>query len=189
MTPRIRPITPADAVVLARLHAESWRSAYRGLFSDTFLDHEVHAERLQVWTERTTPLAPADLGFIAEIDHRPAGFIFVRAAHDPTWGTMVDNLHVANGLRSQGLGRQLLATAMRELLSRGHRQPVWLWVFEQNDAARRVYARLGGRETERAVDRSFDGAERAKWRVVWQSPEALREACGVSASTMETNPS
>jgi len=189
MTPRIRPITPADALVLARLHAESWRSAYRGLFSDTFLDHEVHAERLQAWTERMTALAPADLGFIAEIDHGPVGFIFVRAAHDPAWGTLVDNLHVASGLRGQGLGRQLLATAMRELLSRGHRHPVWLWVFEQNEAARRVYARLGGREAERAVDRSFDGAERAKWRVVWQSPEALREACGVSASTMETNPS
>lgn len=146
MTPRIRPVTTADAPVLARLHAESWRSAYRGLFSDTFLDHEVHAERLRAWTERRTSLAPADLGFIAEISGRPVGFIFVRAAHDPVWGTLVDNLHVASGLRSQGLGRQLLAAAMRELLLRGHRQPVWLWVFEQNEAARRVYARLGGRE-------------------------------------------
>jgi GNAT superfamily N-acetyltransferase len=169
----VRPITFEDAGVLAHLHASSWRSAYRGLFSDTFLDDGVDAERRGVWTERMETLSSSEFGFIADVDGAPAGFIFVRAAHDRDWGTMLDNLHVLEPFRSHGVGRRLIATGMQALIEGGHREPVWLWVFEPNTAARRVYARLGGHEAERAVERAPDGAERAKWRVVWDGPETL----------------
>lgn len=177
MSVTIRPITSEDAAVLAHLHASSWRSAYRGLFSDGFLARDVDADRHHVWTGRMETLSSREFGFIAEVDGTPGGFIFVRAAHDPGWGSMLDNLHVLEPFRSQGVGRRLIAAAMQVLIDREHRESVWLWVFEPNTAARRVYARLGGREAERAVERAPDGAERAKWRVVWESPHALMRAC------------
>lgn len=177
MTPRVRPIAQADARLLAQLHAASWRSAYRGLMSDAFLDREVDAERQHAWTAKADTLSAVHFGFVAEVDGVPAGFIFMIAGSDPTCGTMLDNLHVLEPFRSHGVGRLLIATAMRELLARGHREPVWLWVFERNAAARRVYQRLGGREAERVVERAFDGADRPKWRVVWDSPDALLTAC------------
>lgn len=177
MTPRVRPITPEDAGLVAQLHAASWRSAYRGLMSDAFLDHEVDAERQHAWVAKAGALSGVHFGFIAEVEDVPAGFIFMIAGANPTWGTMLDNLHVLEPFRSHGVGRLLIATAMREVLGRGHREPVWLWVFERNDAARRVYQRLGGREAERVVERAFDGADRPKWRVVWSSPDALLDAC------------
>ncbi|MGH9392119.1 MAG: ester cyclase, partial [Vicinamibacteria bacterium] len=37
----IRRATPEDAVAVARLHTESWRSAYRGYLSDEYLDERV----------------------------------------------------------------------------------------------------------------------------------------------------
>lgn len=178
MTPRVRPIAEADAPLLAQLHAASWRSAYRGLMSDAFLEHEVDAERQQAWAVKARMLSTGHFGFLATVDDGPAGFIFMSAAFDPSWGSMLDNLHVLEPFRSQGVGRVLIAAAMRELLARGYREPVWLWVFERNVAARRVYQRLGGREAERVVQRAFDGADRAKWRVVWDSPGALLQACG-----------
>lgn len=182
MTVDVRPITHEDAVVLARLHAASWRTAYRGLFSESFLDAGVEADRLHVWTARTACLSPAEFGFIVLVEQEPGGFIFMRAAHDPQWGSMLDNLHVLEPFRSHGLGRRLIAASMRALIERGHAVPVWLWVFESNTAARRVYARLGGREAERAVERAPDGEERAKWRVVWESPDALLRATDSRAS-------
>lgn len=177
MSVTVRPITPDDAGLIACLHAASWRSAYRGLLNEAFLEHGVDDDRLRVWTERTGALSTTEFGFLAEVEGTSAGFIFMRAAHDRTWGSMLDNLHVLEPFRSQGTGRRLIATAMQALMDVGHEEPVWLWVFEPNTAARRVYARLGGREAERAVERAPDGAERAKWRVAWDSPQALLRAC------------
>lgn len=177
MTVVVRPIGAADAPLVAHMHAASWKSAYRGLFSEAFLDREVDDERLHEWTQRLATPADSAFGLIAEVDDRPVGFIFMRSAHDPAWGTMLDNLHVLDGSRGQGVGRRLIAAAMRALLARDCRVPVWLWVYEQNEPARRVYARLGGREVERATDLAADGAERPKWRVVWDSPELLLDAC------------
>ena len=43
---------PADAGAVAKLHAESWRHHYRGAYSHAFLDGDVVADRLAVWTDR-----------------------------------------------------------------------------------------------------------------------------------------
>jgi len=34
----IRPALPNDAAEIARVHVDSWRSSYRGLLADEFLD-------------------------------------------------------------------------------------------------------------------------------------------------------
>ena len=47
---RIRPATPDDASALARVHIDSWRSAYRGLVPDAHLaklDYGLRAERFR----------------------------------------------------------------------------------------------------------------------------------------------
>lgn len=96
MTPplSLRAMTPRDAAAVAALHAASWRSAYRGIFSDHFLDHEVVQERQQAWRDRLQPQASAtDWGLVAEDDTgRLVGFAYVMPHHDPDWGDYIDNL-------------------------------------------------------------------------------------------------
>ena len=46
-----RPATPDDAAAIAKLHADSWRVAYRGMLSDEYLNGPVFDERLAVWTQ------------------------------------------------------------------------------------------------------------------------------------------
>jgi hypothetical protein len=41
-----------DLENLAKLHAESWRKTYRGIFSDEFLDNDVWEERKSSWASR-----------------------------------------------------------------------------------------------------------------------------------------
>ena len=45
MAIEIRPAAAGDVEAIAARHAESWRSSYRGTFSDPYLDGEVPAER------------------------------------------------------------------------------------------------------------------------------------------------
>src|SRR6266496_5428632 len=47
-----REATAKDVEAIAALHADSWRRHYRGAYSDAFLDNEVFADRLQIWTDR-----------------------------------------------------------------------------------------------------------------------------------------
>jgi ribosomal protein S18 acetylase RimI-like enzyme len=187
----IRPIIATDAAVVAAMHTASWRDAYRGILSDEYLANAVVPDRIAVWNELLANVVPSRFGFIAEVDDEPGGFVFLRVAHDPTWGTLVDNLHVLPGLRGHGVGRTLVAAAAEEALIRHPNARVHLWVFEQNVRARSFYARLGGQEVERVVAEPPGGGSRAEWRVYWNNPEHLlaNVARGAAADSGGPRPS
>ena len=44
----IRPIVATDGATVADLHTASWRSAYRGMLRDDYLDGDIATERRQV---------------------------------------------------------------------------------------------------------------------------------------------
>lgn len=167
---------PADAEAVAALHAASWRSAYRGILPDDYLDHEVVADRQAVWRERLlgTPGAPA-FGIVAEdVGGQPIGFVYVWPQHDPVWGSFIDNLHVHPDRKGGGIGRQLLQAVAQEL-GPAHHQPVFLWVLDANEAAKRFYARMGAEFAEQAIAPPFGGVSLPEWRCVWRRPAALLE--------------
>jgi predicted N-acetyltransferase YhbS len=114
----LRPATADDATAIAALHAASWRRHYRGAYSDHFLDHEVESERLEVWTERlATPDADAST-IVALAGDSLIGFSHLRFGHHPTWGTLLDNLHVRADLKRGGVGTRLMAESARRVLAR-----------------------------------------------------------------------
>lgn len=176
MHPSLRPIGPADADTVASLHTISWQHAYRGMLRDDYLDHEAPAERQAVWRERLLGGSPAQFGYLALADGRPAGFIFARENGDPAWGTLIDNIHVLPELKGQGIGRLMVAAIGREAQRRCPDAGVFLWVIEQNLAGRGFYTRLGGQFVERAMVAAPDGGEIAELRVAWPSPRALLQA-------------
>lgn len=62
-----REATVADAQAIATLHADSWRSNYRGAYLDSFLDGDVHQDRLQVWQARLSAPAANQFVVVAEV--------------------------------------------------------------------------------------------------------------------------
>lgn len=168
----IRPIVAADAVTVADLHAVSWRSAYRGMLRNEYLDGDIATERRAVWTGRLGAPIDASYGFIAEAETGPVGFVYM-LGRDDAWGTLVDNLHVLPGLKGRGIGRRLLEAAALETRRRYPREGVHLFVFEANVAARRFYASVGGREVERAAVEPPGGGSQVHWRVVWDDADRL----------------
>src|SRR5262245_22570411 len=97
-----------DAEALARLHVDSWRSAYRGILPDAFLDGPLEADRLRLWRQRAAlPPDQRPLVLTARMDAALVGFACVFPGADDRWGALLDNLHVSPESRGQGIGARL----------------------------------------------------------------------------------
>ena len=173
--------TAADAIRIAELHAMSWRSAYRGILPDDYLDGNVEPERRSHWQKTLAGLSDGDLVLKAERDGEIAGFVSVYWNQVPGLDTYLDNLHVKPGMRGSGLGRRLLAAALHRLIEAGA-QSLCLTVFDANEGAIRFYQRLGGTLTERGFD-DIGGGKAADTRVEWHDLPALLSACQDGAGT------
>ena len=153
----IRPMTPADASVVAALHAESWRTAYRGIYDDQWLDEHAGANRQAHWARRFAAPTTTEAGLVAEQDGRAVGFAYLIADDDPTRGALLDNLHLVAAARGGGLGAALLRAVAGLAIARGWPPGLHLWVFDANDGAFRFYERHGGRVVERVMYDTADG--------------------------------
>ena len=148
-----RLATASAAPAIAKLHAESWRVAYRGMFPDDFLDNEAFEDRDRTWRERfTDPDREAKtLTVLAESGHELVGFAHSIVDEDETYGTLLDNLHVRRSEHRGGIGTIMMAENADRLAKSGSTSPLYLWVLEGNDTARRFYAALGGEECGRGT--------------------------------------
>ena len=170
----IREGTEGDIGSIANLHVQSWRTAYRGILSDDYLDGRAHKDRLAIWQERFSGQGSKRMFvLVAERDDQLAGFVCVFPQEDAVFGSFLDNLHVAPELTGQGIGRQLLSEAARRLLTDGPRVSLYFWVFEQNRRARQFYERTGAIAAGSAENPMPDGKRVLSVRYYWPDPATL----------------
>jgi len=179
ITVQYRAATVADAPAVAALHAESWQRHYRGAYSDAFLDGDVGADRLRVWTSRLRHPDEVSFTVVAESAGSLAGFVHTILDADPVWGALVDNLHVAHGHQREGLGTALMGVAAQAITERRPGGGLYLWVLAQNVAAQAFYDAKGGVNVERGLAQppggdpaQLNGAP-VKLRYAWSDPSVL----------------
>jgi len=161
----IRPALPGDADAIADLHAASWRSAYRAIFSDAYLDGDVVTERRRHWRACLGPEQPSDCGALVATEASEClGFICIRLDAEPAWGPLLDNLHVRPDRKHAGIGRALIAAGAAWVRARGPYASWHLWVIDSNTPARRVYEHLGWVLRERGSHLAPDGTRYPVWR-------------------------
>ena len=147
---QVRIAGPDDAEPIALLHVASWRRAYRGAYSDTYLDGDIVTDRLTVWSTRLATPAHA-LTVVAEDHSGLVGFVHVVFDDDPRWGSLIDNLHVTHSRQRTGVGTTLLTRAAHAVTEHATAQSVYLWVQEQNTAAQQFYRAMRGTYVERTL--------------------------------------
>ena len=116
---------------------------------------------------------------LAEDESGLIGFVHTVFDEDPTWGALLDNIHVAHARKRRGVGSGLLARIAEAVAGRPHRTGLYLWVNEQNVDAQAFYEAHGARRVERAmsvppggVPGRLDGSPH-KLRYAWDDPGAL----------------
>lgn len=140
----ILPAGPADAEALARVHVAAWRETYRGLLPDAFLARmsEVgHARRFR--RELTTP-GPRDVILAAVNPHGVFGYVAGGPSRAGVEGEAeIATLYLLRSAQGRGVGRRLMADAVRALAAHGART-LMISVLAANAPARGFYERLGG---------------------------------------------
>jgi GNAT superfamily N-acetyltransferase len=168
----LHAISVADLDAVVALHCASWRSAYRGILSDAYLDGDLLTDRLEVWHLKLSMMTDRQFGWLAKHAGEPVGFVFASIDHDPTWGTLVDNLHVLPSHHGAGIGRGLLMAvahfARERAKANATHAGLFLWCLEQNIRARAFYEHLGAEAVERIVSTAADGQSHPKWRCAWR---------------------
>lgn len=164
----LHAMSSTDLEAVAALHCASWRSAYRGILTDAYLDGDLLADRYEMWHPKLAMMTDQQFGWIAKHDGEPVGFAFASLDDDHTWGTLVSNLHVLPSHHGAGLGRALLAAVAKVAHARAAHAGLFLWCYEQNVRARAFYEFLGAEVVERTMYAAPDGQSLPEWRYAWR---------------------
>jgi GNAT superfamily N-acetyltransferase len=141
----IRAAVPSDADAIAAVQIASWRSAYRGLVPDAFLDDMDAGERSRRLRSHLTAGRGGRRTYVAEIAGEVVGFATAGECRDPDARARDGELYAIYVLAvrwRRGIGTALHAAAADGLRNDGCVE-ARLWVLEANAAARRFYERLG----------------------------------------------
>jgi GNAT superfamily N-acetyltransferase len=153
--PTVREATAADADEIARVHVESWRGVYTGVFPEPAFDLEA---RRRWWREVLAPGRPRRSAvFVAEVDGAVVGFAGVGPSDVPGVGQLY-TIYVEPPSWGTGAGRALIERAEESLRSSGYREAM-LWVLEGNERAERFYRAAGWRPDGGRQVEEFQGAE------------------------------
>lgn len=169
-----RPALPADSVVIAAVHAASWRSAYAGILPDEYLAG-LSVPRLAAGYDRMiragqSLLVAARTNVAKGEGPRVVGF----AAGAPSAGGIAEAeislLYVLDDWRDQGVGRGLMRSLGMKLADQGARS-AFLWVLRDNPS-RWFYRRLGGTSAAEGTIR-FAGRDLIQTAILWDPIDKL----------------
>lgn len=139
----VRPARIADAAAIARVHVASWRSTYRGLLTDEFLDSLDEPTYTQRWGRILAE--GSSRVYVASGGDDVVGFASggrERAGEDGFEGELYA-IYVVREAQGQGHGRRLVEAVVTGLRELGLEDMI-VWVLRDNPSARRFYERLGG---------------------------------------------
>ena len=152
----IREAVPADAVGIARVHVESWRTTYPGIMPQAHLDALSVAERTETWQGILSQSGPeGSCTFVAETaEGEIVGFTHggKERGGDPEYHAEIQTLYLLKSCQGRGLGRHLMTAAAKRLYESGF-PTLMLWTHVRNPACR-FYEALGGvpaRTTQRVI--------------------------------------
>jgi ribosomal protein S18 acetylase RimI-like enzyme len=169
----IRTATLEDSAENARIQVDTWRTTYREIVPQSFLDEMDYDVRATSWREQ---LESANSRIcVAEMDAIICGFISggrLREAVSDFDGEIFA-IYIAEEAQQRGCGRAMMRKLAGELLQDGLTNAV-VWVLEKNPACG-FYSRLGGELVGRQTI-TIGGSELIEVAYGWRNLRLLAEA-------------
>jgi len=177
-TCHIRRAIPGDARGIARVHVETWRSAYAGILPDQVIVQMSVDDKAAAWRRLIQRQDAVEAVVVAEVDDGTIiGFASCGPAGPeamPDFDGEIHTLYVLPDWQEQGIGRALLCGCLR-LLSEAEIAAAYLWVLADNPS-RFFYQAMGGKRVSERDERLW-GTTIHEIAYGWPDLSVLPKAC------------
>jgi len=168
-----------DAAAIAAVRVESWRTTYRDVIPDAYLDGMRVEDSTALWARiLATPRGDRRIVFVAETESGVLGFVAAMKLQEPKFGFHAEltGIYLKPEAQRSGIGRRLMAEVARACMAEGA-EDMLVWVITQNQPARNFYEML---QAELVAGQPFtwDGLELHETGYGWRDLLALIQNCG-----------
>ncbi|MCA1042258.1 GNAT family N-acetyltransferase [Bacillus infantis] len=147
---KIRRAEDQDAEGIAKVHVETWRTAYRGIIDDDYLSALSVEKRTELWHRNIA--IPGNIVLVAEENGRIVGFTDGSQEETGEYDGFKGDVTCLYGLEEHqgtGLGKALLHELFHAFQKEGIRSAI-VKVLKENDACS-FYERTGARLLKDAI--------------------------------------
>ena len=131
---KIRIATLEDATIVGKVHSEAWKSTYRGVFPNEYIDDDTPLKRSEEFLEFIK--IDSCTYFLLENSDTIAGIVKTR---EKSKILEIESIYILDEYRGKGFGRQFIDF----IKAKGAWTEICLWVLESNSHARRFYENNG----------------------------------------------
>jgi L-amino acid N-acyltransferase YncA len=125
----IRKAVPSDAAGIANVHINSWKTTYKDIISDDYLDSLSVEDRTVRWNDI---LAGSHQTYVCELKSgQVAGFVSVGKERNKQYEGELYAIYLLKENQRNGLGSALFKIAMTALKSQGYSNML-VWVLKEN---------------------------------------------------------
>jgi len=161
----VRYMIPADdRRMISKVYEESWKSAYKGIIPQEYLDSIPEGR----WAPNLDKLG---WGTMVCMDHGKiigtSSFCKSRFERFQGWGEIV-SIYLLPDSIGRGYGKILMDAVLSEL-KRQEYEDVFLWVLEENIRARNFYRQYGFLQTDDFLDNTIGGKNLREIRYVYKN--------------------
>jgi GNAT superfamily N-acetyltransferase len=177
----IRPAAPADAMAIAQVRVDAWRTTYKGMIPDAYLASMKVEDSAALWEKILTAGPNSTSVFVATDANGVVGFAAGNMLAEPKHGldAELSAVYIVREAQRAGVGQRLVATVAAAQRAHGATGLI-VWVISGNKPARAFYEKLGA---ELLIEQPFswDGMDLIEAGYGWRDLDALVAAVNLPA--------
>lgn len=162
----IRQATTRDAMIISEIHATCWKSAYKSLLPQDYLDalaYDFWVAPFTTWLSKGD--ITAQLIYDKEVPVGCVAYCKSREAALSHWGEIV-SVYLLPEYWRKGFGKKLMLHAMDDLKNQGFSN-IFLWVLEGNERATLFYEKLGFTPSQDQLKMEVNGKQVCDHRYIY----------------------
>ncbi|PEC22861.1 GNAT family N-acetyltransferase [Bacillus cereus] len=141
----IRKANKEDIKGVSRVYVDSWKTTYRGLVPDNYLDELSYEDAEKRWIDflnnKNEPFIYVAINDTGKI----IGFASGKSIDEKNFDGELYSLYLLQECRGLGVGRQLVSAIAKHFKEKGI-YSMMVWVMKQNKSGLGFYKRMGGKE-------------------------------------------